>query len=85
MQPYDFENTPVKTKTLRIKVRNTEPLAGGNELTEVLIIITDINDNAPVLQPKTSSITIPENTAIGKDIAKFNASDADSGMNAQFR
>ena len=43
--------------------------------------LQDENDNAPVFEKDTISITIKEGILPGSTIAKFQATDADSGVN----
>ena len=51
--------------------------------TNITIIITDVNDNAPMfLQDDSITITIPENSTNGTIIFTASASDADEGPNA---
>ncbi|XP_065068670.1 protocadherin Fat 4-like isoform X2 [Rhopilema esculentum] len=47
------------------------------------IIITDINDNAPVISPVSYSINISEAALIGLQITTIKASDVDTGVNGQ--
>ena len=59
---------------------------GGRETSGLLLItITDINDNAPVINedPLDLAVTIPEDYSIGGVITSITASDKDSGVNSQ--
>ena len=51
----------------------------------VSIDITDVNDNAPVIQTTTSVINVKEGMPIGSKIAKIDASDQDIGANGEIR
>ncbi|XP_072573582.1 protocadherin gamma-A11-like isoform X11 [Paramormyrops kingsleyae] len=50
---------------------------------KVLIEITDVNDNAPVITLMSFSSPIPENSAPGTVIALLNIKDLDSGKNGE--
>ena len=51
----------------------------------VSIDITDVNDNAPVIQTTTTVINVKEGMPIGSKIAKIDASDQDIGANGEIR
>ena len=51
----------------------------------VSIDITDVNDNAPVIQTTTTVINVKEGMLIGSKIAKIDASDQDIGANGEIR
>ena len=59
---------------------------GGNPSlgisTDITIIVTDINDNPPVVLFAPQSVSIPENTQVGVAIAQVASSDRDIGNNA---
>ncbi|XP_066919784.1 LOW QUALITY PROTEIN: fat-like cadherin-related tumor suppressor homolog [Clytia hemisphaerica] len=46
--------------------------------TTVVIKITDVNNQAPVIEPSVYNITISEGTSVGTSIGHINASDVDS-------
>lgn len=48
----------------------------------VIIQVMDVNDNYPQFLKSVYHATLPENTIIGYDVIRVNASDADSGANA---
>lgn len=59
---------------------------GGRETVGLLqITITDVNDNKPSINEDTLDLakTIPENYAVGGNIANITASDPDLGVNSQ--
>ncbi|XP_046394541.1 fat-like cadherin-related tumor suppressor homolog isoform X2 [Ischnura elegans] len=45
------------------------------------IILSDLNDNAPIFSMSSYSATLPENTDIGTLVAKVHATDLDIGIN----
>ncbi|KAL7060016.1 hypothetical protein AAHC03_010238 [Spirometra sp. Aus1] len=45
----------------------------------VCISVHDVNDNSPVFQNSNISLSLREDTPLGSRVAKFNATDADSG------
>eukprot|EP00063_Salmo_salar_P080620 XP_014055455.1 PREDICTED: protocadherin gamma-A12-like isoform X13 [Salmo salar] len=53
--------------------------------TKVIIDITDINDNAPVINLKSLSNPIPENASPGTEVGIINVQDRDSENNRQVR
>lgn len=50
---------------------------------KLTVVVDDFNDHAPVFQPGTSMVLISENIPIGSEVARFYATDADQGSNAQ--
>ncbi|VDL88507.1 unnamed protein product [Schistocephalus solidus] len=51
----------------------------------VCITVHDENDNSPVFQTSNISLSLREDTPLGSRVAKFNATDADSGNFGQVR
>ena len=49
----------------------------------VHIVITDINDNAPIFEPHNTTYHVPENATIGDVVAAVIAFDNDIGYNSQ--
>uniref|UniRef100_A0A8C9R562 Cadherin domain-containing protein n=1 Tax=Scleropages formosus TaxID=113540 RepID=A0A8C9R562_SCLFO len=56
---------------------------GLTDSAKLVIDITDVNDNVPVIAVMSSSNSIPENSLPGTVIAVINAQDYDSGENGQ--
>ncbi|XP_049764500.1 neural-cadherin-like, partial [Schistocerca cancellata] len=81
VKPLDYED--VHGNVLRFKIQVTD--MNENDTTEqhhttyswVSVKLRDINDNAPVFDHSSSEVTVPEDTAVGKVIAAFEAKDAD--------
>jgi hypothetical protein len=49
----------------------------------VKVLITDINDNAPVFTDVFYSFDVPEDTPVGTTVALIEAVDADEGLNGE--
>ncbi|XP_039631116.1 protocadherin alpha-8-like [Polypterus senegalus] len=58
---------------------------GGNPLRSgsmnITVMVSDINDNAPVFSEQMYSVTLEENAPVGTLVVKMNASDPDEGSN----
>lgn len=79
-QPLDFED--IKSYTLVVQaVDQGQPPRSAVATVEVTV--TDINDNAPILDQEVINITIEEDLSVGSAIATFDATDEDSGVNGQ--
>uniref|UniRef100_A0A671U727 Protocadherin beta-16-like n=1 Tax=Sparus aurata TaxID=8175 RepID=A0A671U727_SPAAU len=74
----DFE----KDKKYEIRVIAKDQ-GGLSDATKVVIEVTDINDNAPVINIMSFSSLISEDVPPGTTIAVFNVKDADSERNGQ--
>ena len=53
--------------------------------TQVVIHVTDVNDNKPEFQPSLGMVSIPENSPVNTVVSAHTATDADSGLNGQVR
>ncbi|XP_040904754.1 protocadherin gamma-A12-like [Toxotes jaculatrix] len=58
---------------------------GLSSETKVIIDITDVNDNAPIIYLKSLSNPIPENVSPGTEVGIINVQDRDSENNRQVR
>ncbi|XP_056149144.1 protocadherin gamma-A11-like [Lampris incognitus] len=76
----DFES--VTSFDLRVKAKDG---LGLSSYTKVSIAITDVNDNAPMINMKSWTSPIPENISPGTEVGIFNVQDRDSGNNKQVR
>ncbi|XP_035985907.1 protocadherin gamma-A11-like isoform X1 [Fundulus heteroclitus] len=76
----DYE---VKT-SYEIRVKAKDGL-GLSSYAKVIISITDINDNAPVVSLKSLTNPIPEDTPAGTEVGIINVQDRDSDINGQVR
>uniref|UniRef100_A0A3B4ZA62 Cadherin domain-containing protein n=1 Tax=Stegastes partitus TaxID=144197 RepID=A0A3B4ZA62_9TELE len=52
---------------------------------KIVVDITDVNDNAPVIHINSLANPIPENVSPGTEVGIINVQDADSGNNRQVR
>ncbi|KAL0176494.1 hypothetical protein M9458_028824, partial [Cirrhinus mrigala] len=59
--------------------------AGLTSYSLVIIEITDVNDNAPVIMNKSLNMPIPENVLPGTEVGIINVQDRDSENNGQVR
>ncbi|XP_067374409.1 protocadherin gamma-A11-like isoform X36 [Channa argus] len=73
-----------KKKHYEIDIKATDK-GGLADTGKVLIEVTDLNDNAPVISIISLSNTIPEDSAPGTIIAMLNIKDFDSGKNGQVK
>ncbi|XP_028271976.1 protocadherin gamma-A9-like isoform X27 [Parambassis ranga] len=76
----DFE----ETSSFEMRVQAKDGL-GLTSYAKVLIDITDVNDNAPVIYLKSLSNHIPENVSPGTEVGIINVQDRDSENNGQVR
>ena len=76
----DFE----KSKTYELHVEATDK-GGLTDTSKVLIDVTDVNDNAPVISVISFSNPIPENAAPDTVIAMLNIKDLDSDKNGRLK
>ncbi|XP_048088470.1 protocadherin beta-16-like isoform X40 [Alosa alosa] len=67
---------------LRVQAKDGAGLASH---AKVNIEITDVNDNAPVINIKSLNVPIPENVAPGTEVGIINVQDKDTGGNKQVR
>ncbi|KAM3613369.1 uncharacterized protein V6R79_024927 [Siganus canaliculatus] len=58
---------------------------GLTSYAKVMIDVTDINDNSPVINLKSLTNPIPENVSPGTEVGIFNVQDRDSETNGQVR
>ncbi|XP_045897941.1 protocadherin gamma-A10-like, partial [Micropterus dolomieu] len=76
----DFETT--SSFELRVTVKDG---LGLTSYAKVIIDVSDINDNAPVINIKSLSSPIPENASPGTEVGIVNVQDRDSESNGQVR
>ncbi|KAM7000114.1 protocadherin gamma-A11-like isoform 29-T29 [Tautogolabrus adspersus] len=76
----DYETT----SSFEIRVKAKDGL-GLSSYAKVIISITDVNDNAPVVSLKSLMNPIPEDTPPGTEVGIINVQDRDSQTNGQVR
>ncbi|XP_077957336.1 protocadherin gamma-A11 isoform X4 [Gasterosteus aculeatus] len=76
----DYETT----RSFEIRVKAKDGL-GLSSYAKVIIAITDVNDNAPVVSLKSLTNHIPENVSPGTEVGIVNVQDRDSEANRQVR
>ncbi|XP_070693492.1 protocadherin beta-15-like [Pempheris klunzingeri] len=78
--PLDFESN--SQYEMRIDAKDGYGLSSDSK---VVIDITDVNDNAPVIYLKSVTNPIPENVSPGTEVGIINVQDRDSESNRQVR
>ncbi|XP_066573625.1 protocadherin beta-15-like [Amia ocellicauda] len=78
--PVDYEET--SRFEIRIQAKDG---AGQTAYCKVIIQITDINDNAPVIYIKSLTTPVPEDSTPGTEVAIINIQDRDSEVNSNVR
>ncbi|XP_046901944.1 protocadherin gamma-A11-like isoform X13 [Hypomesus transpacificus] len=76
----DFEKE--STHELSIQAKDN---FGLTSFANVIVEITDVNDNIPVISLKSLTNPIPENVLTGTEVGIINVQDKDSGVNKQVR
>uniref|UniRef100_H3CHU0 Protocadherin gamma subfamily B, 4 n=1 Tax=Tetraodon nigroviridis TaxID=99883 RepID=H3CHU0_TETNG len=76
----DYETTA----TFELRVTAKDGL-GLTSYAKVIIDVTDVNDNAPVIHLKSLTNPIPENVSPGSEVGIINVQDRDSENNRQVR
>ncbi|XP_031809281.1 protocadherin beta-2-like [Sarcophilus harrisii] len=79
-KPLDREEQPEFRLTLTA-VDGGVPAKSGS--TQILVLVMDINDNAPVFSHSRYEVQLPENSPTGSLVATVSAKDLDSGNNAE--
>ena len=80
-QIIDYED-PNSRMFLVTITANNNPLSTS---IETQIDITDVNDNTPIFQSNSYTMTIPEHSPVGTPVIVVVATDADSGLNGDVR
>ena len=78
----DFETVPSYVLNLSVSDSSIS-VNRPHSLSQILITVIDINDNAPVFDSNNLNITIREDFSVGQVILTLQASDRDSGLNAE--
>ncbi|XP_043982249.1 protocadherin beta-16-like isoform X38 [Gambusia affinis] len=79
-EPVDYEVTT--SYEIRIKAKDG---LGKSSYAKVIISVTDVNDNAPVVSLKSLTNPIPEDTPAGTEVGIINVQDRDSENNRLVR
>ncbi|XP_064209178.1 protocadherin beta-16-like isoform X4 [Anguilla rostrata] len=78
--PLDFEDT--SSFEIRVKAKDGAGQAG---FCKVIVEVTDVNDNAPVIVIKSLKASLPENSPVGTEVAIVHIQDKDSGENCKIK
>ncbi|XP_065921937.1 cadherin EGF LAG seven-pass G-type receptor 1-like [Magallana gigas] len=73
------------TVNLAVKAYQKDKPDLRQDFAVIQINITDVNDNAPVMSQSNYSVSIPENMQNNQTVFWVHASDADEGVNAEFK
>ena len=79
--PLDYETTRIYNLTIEA-IDSGAPLLTGTGT--VSILVSDVNDNPPVITITYVIDSLPEVAAVGSFIANFTVTDEDSGINAEY-
>ncbi|XP_037119034.1 protocadherin alpha-8-like [Syngnathus acus] len=79
-RPLDRENAARHQLLLTAADGGKPPKTGTINIT---VIISDVNDNAPVCEHQKHSITVKENAPVGTYLLTVKASDSDEGLNGE--
>uniref|UniRef100_A0A3B5KKQ0 Cadherin domain-containing protein n=1 Tax=Takifugu rubripes TaxID=31033 RepID=A0A3B5KKQ0_TAKRU len=77
--PLDFESNP------NYEIIKAKDGLGLSSYTKVIIDVTDVNDNIPIIYVKSITSPIPENVSPGSEVGIINVQDADSENNQVVR
>ena len=79
--------TPLDHETREEWLVNVGAMSGSGHLsfTQVRIMVTDVNDNAPLFLPSLGQVYIPENSPVDTVVSAASASDADHADNGEVR
>ncbi|XP_004397918.1 PREDICTED: protocadherin gamma-A6, partial [Odobenus rosmarus divergens] len=58
-----------------------DPIRSGTA--QILVIVLDVNDNAPVFTQPVYHVNVPENLPVGTPVLSVNATDQDEGVHAE--
>ncbi|KAK6042001.1 cadherin domain protein [Cooperia oncophora] len=80
--PGSFGASSLPFRVHKISIRACLSVNPGNcGYTSVVVIVTDVNDNAPRFSASQFHISLPSDLPPGSDVITLQATDADSGMN----
>ena len=79
-----YLDAEVQTEHQLVLTLTDNRLGTGNYMTQsLLIVVEDVNDNAPIFRPHTPSIQVREHSATPLNLATLIADDRDSGIFGQ--
>ena len=78
---FDFDSFPNEYLLTVVATDGAEPPMSSE--VDVLISLSDVNDNSPLFQDDPFEASVPESTNIGNSIFRIEATDEDSGTNAR--
>ena len=78
----DYDSLRNKFFNLTVQVTDTD--AAHIDIAYIEVYITDFNDNPPLFLPNSQKVSVFENVTIGTSLARFTATDRDTGVNRHF-
>lgn len=78
-QPVDYD-PPWNQRFFNLTISVTD--GRFSDTCYVAINVTDFNDNAPQIEPRSVNVVLFENVTVGTLVANFSATDNDEGINA---
>ncbi|KAM7357712.1 FAT atypical cadherin kugelei isoform 3-T4 [Cochliomyia hominivorax] len=75
----DFE----KQRSYELIITATDSISGVFAEVPVSVLVEDANDCFPTIEKENYNITLPENSFVGRQILKINATDCDFGANSE--
>ncbi|XP_077381246.1 protocadherin-23 [Festucalex cinctus] len=80
--PLDRETVKDYALTVRVSDRGTPRLSSA---ADILVTVSDCNDNAPVFASTEFHVQVSENSHAGTSLVQVNATDPDAGVNGRLR
>lgn len=77
---FDYETAPYYEAWVEVRDSGNPPL---RSVVQLLVNVTDANDNAPVIDSMLYNATVPEDDYPPQFVTKISAKDSDSGENGQ--
>ncbi|GBP73902.1 Cadherin-23 [Eumeta japonica] len=78
-----------RQSVLRLEIEASDTPRGGNEqlkgITNVLIDVLDVNDNAPRFEKDQYTAVVPENVPVGISVVNLTALDPDEGLGGEIK
>ena len=81
-QPVDFDSANRQFFNVTVQVSDPDPM--HTDLAYIEVHVTDYNDNPPVFVPNSQKVSVFENVTIDTTLARFGATDKDTGKNKEF-
>ena len=83
LSPLDRETQDTHTLTVTAFDAGSNPISSQSAETTILILVEDVNDNPPVFEEDSYSVSVAENQPVGTSLLTLRAMDRDTGQNAE--